>query len=51
MASDTTRRRRRTWTIFVIALLPLSALLGLQFLWLDRLEKASADAHRGTLAT
>lgn len=51
MASDTTRRRRRrTWTIFVIALLPLTALLGLQFLWLDRLEKASADAHRATLA-
>jgi hypothetical protein len=28
---------------------PLVALLGLQYLWLERLERASADAHRATL--
>jgi len=29
--------------------MPLVALLGLQYLWLERLERASADAHRATL--
>jgi signal transduction histidine kinase len=42
-------RSWRTWTIFSAALLPLVALLGLQYLWLERLERASADAHRATL--
>lgn len=43
-------RRWRTWTIFAVALLPLAALLGLQYLWLQRLERASVTAHRAALA-
>ena len=42
-------RRWRTWAIFAAALAPLVALLGLQYLWLGRLERASATAHRATL--
>ncbi len=42
-------RRRRTWTIFAAALAPLAVLLGLQYSWLVRLERASAVAHRATL--
>jgi signal transduction histidine kinase len=41
--------RRRTWTVLAAALVPLVALLGLQYYWLERLERASADAHRATL--
>jgi signal transduction histidine kinase len=41
--------RWRTWAIFAAALVPLVVLLGLQYLWLERLERASADAHRATL--
>lgn len=43
------RQRRRTWAIFAAALVPLLALLGLQYLWLERLERVSAVAHRATL--
>ena len=42
-------QRWQSWTVFAAALLPLMALLGLQYLWLERLERASADAHRATL--
>ncbi len=47
--TSASRRGWRTWTIFAAALLPLVALLGLQYLWLERLERASAAAHRATL--
>ena len=43
------RRRRRTWALFAAAVVPLAALLGLQYFWLERLEQASAAAHRATL--
>ena len=39
----------QSWAVFAAALVPLVALLGLQYLWLERLERASADAHRATL--
>ena len=42
-------RRWQSWVVFAAALVPLVALLGLQYLWLERLERASADAHRATL--
>ncbi len=42
-------RRWHSWAVFAAALVPLVALLGLQYLWLERLERASADAHRATL--
>jgi signal transduction histidine kinase len=42
-------RRWQGWAVFAAALVPLVALLGLQYLWLERLERASADAHRATL--
>ncbi len=40
---------RALWAGFVAAVLPLLVLLGLQFLWLRRLERVSAIAHKAAL--
>jgi len=41
-------RRRALWVSFVIAALALAVMLGLQFLWLADLERASSIATRAT---
>jgi signal transduction histidine kinase len=42
-------RRHTLWAGFVAVVTPLLILLALQYIWLARLERASALAHRATL--
>lgn len=43
-------RRRTLWLYFAAALLPLAALLALQYLWLQELQKSAAVARRASLS-
>jgi two-component system phosphate regulon sensor histidine kinase PhoR len=41
--------RTRSWLVVAAAIVPLALLLGLQYRWLERLERVSAVASRATL--
>ena len=50
MSGFTTFLKRHTlWAGFVAVLMPLLVLLGLQFVWLARLERVSALAQKAAL--
>jgi len=43
-------KSHRLWLMFEAVLIPLLILLGFQFVWLSRLERVSAIAHRAALS-